>query len=424
LCKFIERDEKAVYPPPKINLKEEYTLQVKPLSELKVSELWEEIKVTEEEIWGDLKMEAQVFLKRVLEGAMEDEVMDYVGISRRYQRCEQRATQRNGYYERDLETELGLVRELEVPRTRDGGYRPKVFKRYQRRREAVNDSIKDIFLAGVSTRRVGEVLKPLIGANPSSSTVSQVVKSLDTEVRRFHHRVLWDRYRYLFLDGLTVRLKTALGVRKRLLLVAYGIRKDGRKELIAFRQARSESEEEWESLLNDLYRRGLEGESLELIITDGAPGLHAAIDMVYPYTPRQRCWVHKLRNVAVKLSRNIQKECLGGAKLIYLAANRKEAIQRYWEWTNCWRDSQPKAVACLEKDLDELLNFFAFPEKHRSKIRTTNAIERSFREIRRRIRPMSCFTNEKSCERIIYALFHYNNKKWENAPIPYFTQHS
>jgi transposase-like protein len=294
LCKFVEGDEETVYPPLKINLKEEYTLQQKALSELTVSELWKEIKVTEEEIWGDLKIETQVFLKRILEGAMEVEVMGYLEISRRYERSEGREGQRNGYYQRDLETELGLVRELDVPRTRDGGYRPKVFKRYQRRQEAVNDSIKDIFLAGVSTRRVGEVLKPLIRANPSASTVSEVVKSLDPQVKAFHHRVLWDRYRYLFLDGLTVRLKTALGGRKRLLLIVYGIRKDGRKELIAFRQAKSESEEEWTSLLNDLYRRGLEGASLELIITDGAPGLHAAIDMVYPYTPRQRCWVHSV----------------------------------------------------------------------------------------------------------------------------------
>ncbi len=399
-------------------------MQVKTLSEVTVSELWKEIKVTEEEVWGDLKIEAQLFLKRILEGSMEEEVMDYIGISRKYERSDQRESQRNGYYERDLETELGLVRELEVPRTRDGGYSPKVFKRYKRRQEAVNESIKDLFLAGVSTRRVGEVLKPLIGANPSASTVSEVVKSLDKQVREFHYRALFDRYRYLFLDGLTVRLKTALGVRKRLLLIAYGIRKDGRKELIAFRQAKSESEEEWESLLNDLYRRGLEGESLELIITDGAPGLHAAIDMVYPYTPRQRCWVHKMRNVAVKLSRNIQKECLSGARLIYLAENRREAIQRYREWEATWRPSQPKAVDCIEKDLDELLTFFAFPKEHHSKIRTTNAIERSFREIRRRIRPMSCFTNSQSCERIIYALFHYSNKKWENAPIPNFTQHS
>jgi putative transposase len=164
-----------------------------------------------------------------------------------------------------------------------------VFERYKRRQAAVDGSIKEIFLAGVSTRRVGEVLKPLIGAQPSASTVSEVVKSLDREVRAFHSRALSDRYRYLFLDGLTVKLKTALGVRKRLLLIAYGIREDGKKELIEYRQASSESEEEWESFLNDLYRRGLKGGKLELVITDGAPELHGALDMVYPYTPRQRC---------------------------------------------------------------------------------------------------------------------------------------
>jgi transposase-like protein len=137
--------------------------EIKPLTELTVAELWKEVKVTEEEIWGDLKLEAQIFLKRILEGAMEDEVMEYIGISRKYERTSNRTTQRNGYYERDLETELGLVSELEVPRTRDGGYRTKVFKRYQRRQNSVNESIKDMFLAGISTRRVGEVLKPLIG---------------------------------------------------------------------------------------------------------------------------------------------------------------------------------------------------------------------------------------------------------------------
>jgi transposase-like protein len=146
----------------------------------------------------------------------------------------------------------------------------------------VNGSIKDIFLAGISTRRVGRVLKPLIGAAPSASTVSEVVKSLDREVWVFHSRKLSDDYKYLFLDGLTVKLKTALGVRKRLLLIAYGIREDGRKELIEYRQACSESEEEWENFVNDLYRRGLEGGKLELIITDGAPGLHEALDMVCP----------------------------------------------------------------------------------------------------------------------------------------------
>lgn len=392
------------------------------IGELKVSELWKEIKVDEEELWGDLKAEARVFLKRLLEGAMEDEVMSYLGISRRYERSEKREGQRNGYYRRDLETDLGLVRELQVPRTRDGGYRPEVFSRYQRRQEGVNRAVKDIFLAGVSTRRVGEVLKPLLGTSPSASTVSEVVKGLDREVRAFHSRKLKDEYKYLFLDGLTVKVKRALGVRKRLVLVAYGVKEDGRKELIDYRQAESEGEEEWDSFLNDLYRRGLEGRSLELVITDGAPGLHRALDMVYPHIPRQRCWVHKLRNVAGKLSRKVEEECLRGAKRIYLASSWKDAVDRFREWAEQWSDTQYKAVKCLEKDLDELLTFFRLPEAHRSMCRTTNAIERVFREIRRRIRPMSCFSNPDSCERIIYALFQYQNKKWANTPLRHFTQ--
>ena len=398
--------------------------QTKPLTELTVAELWKEVKSTEEEIWGNLKLEAQLFLKRILEGAMEDEVMEYIGISRKYERTEGRVSQRNGYYKRDLETGSGVVRGLEVPRTRDGKFRTKVFRRYKRRGEEVDEAIKDMFLAGVSTRRVKEVLEPLIGSSPSAQTVSQVTKSLDAEVRKFHRRKIKDCYRYLFLDGLTVKVKTATGVRKRLILCAYGIREDGRKELIDFRQAKSESEHEWETFLNDLYRRGLEGENLALIITDGAPGLHKALDMVYPYTPRQRCWVHKLRNVASKLPRKVQEDCLRGAKLIYLAESRREAVRRYWQWASQWRETEPKAVECLEKDLDELLSFFDFPEAHRSKIRTTNAIERVFREVRRRIKTMSCFENWRSCERIIYAIFHYYNKKWEEKPLNDFTQKS
>jgi putative transposase len=114
---------------------------------------------------------------------MEDEVMGHLGISRKYERSEARETQRNGYYQRDLETQLGLVRELKAPRTRDGEYRPRVFQRYKRRQEAVNGPIREIFLAGVSARRVAEVLKLLIGTQPSASTVSEVVRSLDKEVR-------------------------------------------------------------------------------------------------------------------------------------------------------------------------------------------------------------------------------------------------
>lgn len=157
-------------------------------------------------------------------------------------------------------------------------------------------------------------------------------------------------------------------------------------------------------------------------MTDGCPGLHAALETVYPEIPRQRCWAHKLRNVANLLKRSQQRSCLDEARTIYQAATRREAVQRYWAWTRRWRGAAPKAVACLERDLDELLNFLRCPEPHRRKIRTTNAIERAFREVRRRTRPMSCFTNDASCQRIIYAVISHLNRSWKGKPPPEITQ--
>jgi putative transposase len=174
----------------------------------------------------------------------------------------------------------------------------------------------------------------------------------------------------------------------------------------------------WEAFLEQLRERGLRGDSLELVTTDGAPGLHAALDVVYPYVPRQACWAHKLRNVANHLKRAQREACLAGARRIYEAPTRRAATHAYWEWARRWREEAPGAVACLERDLDPLLAHFAVPAPWRVKVRTTNAIERCFREVRRRTRPMSCFTNDASCERIIYAVLSHLNQSWEGRPLP------
>lgn len=392
----------------------------KTLTSLTLKDLWKEVK-DEEIVWGDLKLEARVALRRLLNGALKTEMTNHLRAER-HERSGKRIGYRNGSYTRDLETGLGLLRDVEVPRSRDGKFNPTVFVRYHRRQEEVENLIRDMFLAGVSTRRVGEVLKPLLGFEVSATTVSTIVKSLDAEVRRFHERGVEDKYIYLFLDGIVLKAKNVLEVKKRIVLTSYGIAEDGRREIIDFRQAKSESEAEWTSFLSNLYNRGLKGKSLKLITIDGSPGLSKALDVVYPYIPRQRCWVHKLRNVASKLPKRKQKDILKGAKAIYQGQNRKEAVRLYWEWARAYRNSYPKAVECLEKDIDELLAFMDFPKKHWIKIRTTNIIERSFREVRRRTRPMSSFTNYQSCDRIIYGIIHYMNSKWEKKPLKEFTQ--
>lgn len=242
----------------------------------------------------------------------------------------------------------------------------------------------------------------------SASTVSRVTQSLDAEVRRFHAQPLQDRYDYLLLDGITLKVKTPTGCRKRLVLCAYGLTPHGHRALLSFRQVRAESEATWTAFLTDLAQRGLVGAALRLIVTDGQPGLLAALALVYPFVRRQRCWAHKLRNVAAKLPRQLHASCLAEAKAIYQACSQRAAA--------------PGAVVCLERDIEELLAFLTCPAAHWRTIRTTNAIERAFRKVRRRTRPMSCFTNEASCDRIIYAVIHHLNTTWERHPLAQFTQ--
>ena len=397
-------------------------VKVKDLTELRVEDYWKEVK-GEDDWWGDIKPEVMRALKLVFESALDEDIEGQIKAGK-YRRTELRRGYRNGYRYRSLLTEFGLIENLKIPRDRDGIYQPEILARYQRRQQAVNRLVREVFLAGVSTRRVGEVLAPVLGEKISPQTVSRIATSLDNEVRRYHSQFLWDIYVYLFLDGITMKVKTVAGVKKRLVLCAYGITRKGQRELISFRQATAESEAQWEAFLNNLYQRGLKGKNLHLIVTDGCPGLHRALDTVYPYIKRQRCWAHKLRNVASKLPRKIQDTCLKGAKSIYLAQTRQEARERFTGRTASWRVVAPKAVSCLEEDIDELLNFLACPKAHWKKVRTTNVIERSFREVRRRTRPMSSFNNSASVDRIIYGVFSHMNESWKEKPLKEFTHYT
>jgi len=394
-------------------------VQVRDLTELTVKDLWREVK-EEEDWWGDLKVGTVKLVKRLLESAMDEEILEHVRV-RRYERNDSRRGYRNGYRRRSLLTEFGLLEWIRVPRDREGSYRPGVIARYERRQRRVDRLVREMFLRGVSTRQVQEVVKPLLGEGVSPQTVSRITRSLDAEVMGYHRRRLDDAYLYLMLDGISLRVKGASGVKKRLVLCAYGITSEGQREMVSFRQATSESEAQWLAFLQDLYNRGLEGKQLRLITTDGCPGLHSALEVVYAYVAHQRCWAHKLRNVASRLRQKEKEPCLMEAKHIYEAHTRREAVARYREWENHWQGVAPNAVASLARDLDELLPFLDCPSDHWRKVRTTNAIERAFREVRRRTRPMSCFQNPASVDRIIYAVINHLNNSWREKPLPQFT---
>jgi transposase-like protein len=285
--------------------------------------------------------------------------------------------------------------------------------------------LREIFLAGSSTRRTGEVLELLLGTRVSAQTVSRAVQELTPLVNRFHERTLEDHYQILLLDGVTQKIRSVSGkAKKKVALVAYGITHSGHRELIDFRMTPSESEAAWYGFLNNLYHRGLEGKILRLIVSDGGTGLINAIEFLYPDADHQRCWAHKLRNVAEKVNKCDQKQVIAGARRIYSARNRRAATQAFNRWRDRWIGVYRRAVECVEVDLESLLLFFDYPEETWVMLRTTNYIERSFKEVRRRTRPIGCFNNIKSCERILYAIIAYLNAQWETKPLMQFAHNS
>ena len=395
-------------------------MAVKTLPELKVTDLLREYKSSFEDTWEGLDKTAKKFKKQLIEAALEAERTEIL-LCQSYERTEDRTNYRNGYWTRYLILKDGRL-EIKMPRIRGLGYESAVIRRYQQRTKDVDAALLRIFLYGASTRLTGQALKPLVGESVSAQTVSNIAKSLDSAVRTYHRRRLEDKYLYLFLDGIVLKTRSGIGSKKKTVLVAYGIKLDGRRELIDFMVTKHESEKHWEGFLNNLVRRGLSGDALGLIATDGNRGLENAVDTVYPQAKRQRCWAHKLRNVSDKLRKRDREQSIKEARNIYSAANRSEAIRSYRFWAEKWRSISPDAVKCLERDIEELLNFYSCPKAMWKKLRTTNVIERAFREVRRRTRPMTCFNNIQSIERIVYAVLNHLNSQWGIKPLKEFTQ--
>lgn len=375
-------------------------------------ERWEDVK---DDFWGDLKKQTVRALKTFLETSMEVQAQDLVGAGY-WEHNQYRRGYRHGYYCRNLETSMGEIYGLRIPRIRGRRINYNVLPKYRRRAKDVDQMILKMFLAGVSTRRIKEVIEPILGKKKlSAQTVSNISKKINALVSKYHDRKLRDIYKYLIFDGVYVKAKSPQKSKRRCVLVCYGITMDDKKELIDFELAsHGESENAWTKFIAKIYHRGLSGANLELVVIDGNKGLRNAVELMYPIVAIQRCWVHKMRNVSAKLPKRYHDECMREAREIYYSKNHKEALAAFKDWARKWRSLVPKAVECIEEDWDYLIAFLNEPEEYHAKVRTTNAIERMFREVRRRIRPMNCFENRSSVERIIFSVFNRFNGIWEN----------
>src|SRR5215472_1465403 len=354
----------------------------------------EEVK---ENFWGDLYARTKQSWKQFWEEQSRRERDRYLGV-KEYERKEERE-HRNGFYERHFVTVFGTLL-LRIARARSRSFLPAGVKRFQRRAPEVMMLIREAFLRGVS----------------------RLARSLDKAVRDFHQKPLRDEWAYLFLDGVSLRVRRPSGRKRVQMLVAYGVRKDGSRQLLAFLRSQGESQAAWEGLLNDLYGRGLLGKKLELIVSDGCPGLAAALQTVYPRVAHQRCWVHKMRNILEKVRKRDWQKVKTDAQAIYRAESQAEAQAAFRRFQAQWQGVYPAMVKQLKQDLPELLSFFSLPRQLWRKLRTTNVIERCFVEVRRRTRPMVCFVNVASVDRILFSIFNGFNEKWKNRALRLFTQ--
>ena len=192
--------------------------------------------------------------------------------------------------------------------------------------------------------------------------------------------------------------------------------------MLDYRQGASESAAEWTRFLTSLVTRGLDPEAIRLVTADGAGGIAAAVAEVFPMADLQRCWTHRIRNLLGAIPLGERRACLGGLRAIYRARTRRAAVAAYWRWATTWRTRHPVLVRRLEADLDELLAVFALPEPIRLQLRTTNLIERAFRELRRRIRPIGALADRRSADRILYGQVLRLNELLVRRPLATFTQ--
>jgi len=354
----------------------------------------------QQEFQQHLRALAQSAVRTVLELVMREELDAFIGAA--WGECSpKRKGYRNGTYTRDLATAAGQLEEIKVPRDREGQFHTQVFDRYSRFEPHIAEGLTQMFVAGTSTHKVGEVAQTLLGVAPSASAISRLNQTLTQQFATWRQRPLQTHWRVLYLDGVHFSIRHGDKADATIILTALAVDLDGNKEVLALRACAEESKEGWLGLLQDLRTRG--ATQIDLIVTDGHDGLLAAASELFTATPRQRCLVHKQRNVLAAIPRRergeVQAELVGiweqptqPEALTHLAAFKAKYAQRY-----------PEAVRSLAEDEEHLLTFYAFPVSMHRHIQTTNAIESLFSNVRQRTDQIDVFTTETSCLAIVWA---------------------
>jgi putative transposase len=303
--------------------------------------------------------------------------------------------------------------ELRVPQDRQGHFSTQIFERYQRSEKALVSALAEMYVQGVSTRKVKAITEELCGHSFSASSISEVNKTLDLSLERFAKRPLEESYPYMVLDARYEKVRDDGVIRSQAVQIAIGINAEGRRQILAVELANRESATSWKDFLVELKRRGLRG--VEFVVSDDNPGLKRAIAEVLPEAVWQRCYVHFLRNALDHLPRKAVADCLQELRWIYDRRDLAEAQKDLAQWLERWSKKYPKLCEWVEENIGETLAFYRLPLQHHKHMKSTNMLERLNEEIKRRTHVVRIFPNRESCLRLVRALAVETHEDWLEA---------
>jgi putative transposase len=350
----------------------------------------------------------QDIVRKFLQNLLEQEMTDYLHAAP-YERSAGRLGYRSGRRVRKLVTRAGSL-SLDVPTERSGHFRTAVFDRYQRSEQAFVLTLQEMYLAGVSTRKVRAITEELCGTSISASTVSRLTKRLDEDLARWRNRRLVESYPYLIVDARYERVRQNERIEGQGVLVISGVSGKGQRDILGIAVANTESETSWTEVFRDLNRRGLAG--VRLVVSDDHEGLVASIRRCFQGALWQRCQTHFMHNVLALVTKCDRKALWQALRSVFDAPTLEHAKTRLAEVVAEWRPRYPALADKLEEETEDTLTCFQFPAGHRMRIRTTNMIERLNKELRRRSRVVSIFPNAAACLRLMTALAQEQAAEW------------
>jgi putative transposase len=350
-------------------------------------------------------------VRSVMQTMLEAEMDEALGAGKS-ERSDARLGYRSGYYTRTLVTRVGKL-ELRVPQDRAGRFSTELFERYQRSEQALVATLAEMYVQGVSTRKVKAITEELCGHAFSASTISAINKKLDTSLAAFAERRLDEPFPYLILDARYEKVREAGVVMSQAVLIAIGIDWDGRRQILAVEIANRESTTTWKDFLLRLRERGLHG--VEFVVADDHAGLRAAIREVLTGAAYQRCYVHFLRNALDHLPRKANDDCLQELRWLYDRRNLAEARADLAQWLTKWQGKYPKLTDWAEETIEETFSFYRLPRRHHKHLKSSNMLERFNEEIRRRTYVVRIFPNAPSCLRLVRALAVETHENWLEA---------